>query len=144
MGSNLSGAVSEVSIAVSLLLAVVLLDERLSIGQLAGIGLIFLGAFMVPERTADMGTAVFRPNVAEGYVISLVSAAAYGTSLSQVFRYIALSLAPVTVVSPIQRLSLAFRALFGLAINREYETWNRRVLFALLVALLGGVAVALG
>lgn len=64
--------------------------------------------------------------------------------LSQVFRYGALSLAPVVVVTPIQRLSLVFRALFGLALNREYETWNRRVLFALVVALLGGIVVALG
>ncbi len=205
MGSNLSGAVSEISIVVAVLLAVVLLNERLSIPQLIGIGLIFLGAFAVRERTAGMGTAVFHPNVAEGYVFSLVSATAYGTSpilirsalaqanlpsaaglisyvaataafiavvaasgslphlravprsalpwfvlsglfvgLSQVFRYVALSLAPVTVVTPIQRLSLVFRALFGLAINREYEAWNARVIFALVVALLGGVVVALG
>ena len=213
MGSNLSGAVGEISIVVSLLLAVLLLRERLSVPQIVGIVLIFVGAFVVrepaepepPEEGAVRGAHAFRPNMAEGYVYSLLSAAAYGTSpilvraalaqanlpsaaglissiaatiafgavaltsgslphlravpraalpwfllsgffvgLSQVFRYVALSLAPVVVVTPIQRLSLVFRALFGLALNREYEAWNRRVMFALFVALLGGVVVALG
>ncbi|HEV8338579.1 MAG TPA: EamA family transporter [bacterium] len=204
VGSNLSGILSEFSIVVSLALAVGLLGERLSVVQVAGIILIFL-AFRGVGRGETLSSKLFRPDLRRGYLYSLLSAGAYGTSpvlvratlsdvnlplagglisyvaatlafaafalmsgslrhlravpraalpwflvsglfvgASQVFRYLALSLAPVTIVAPIQRLSLVFRALFGMRLNPEYEAWNARILLALIIALVGGVAVALG
>lgn len=205
VGSNLSGILSEFSIIVSLALAVGLLGERLSAVQVLGIVMIFVAFRGVRADAENLGTEVFRPDLRTGYLYSVLSAVAYGTSpvlvraslsevnlplagglisyvaaslafgafalasgslghirsvprralpwfvlsgvfvgASQVFRYLALSLAPVTIVSPIQRLSLVFRALFGMRLNPKYEAWNARILVALLVALLGGVAVALG
>jgi uncharacterized membrane protein len=205
VGSNLSGILSEFSVIVSLVLAVALLGERLSVVQMGGIVLIFVAFRGVGGGGGTLGTEVFRPDLRRGYLYSLVSAAAYGTSpvlvratlsevnlplagglissvaataafgalalatgslghlravpraalpwftmaglfvgASQVFRYLALSLAPVTIVTPIQRLSVVFRALFGMRLNPEYEAWNGRILLALIIALLGGVAVALG
>ncbi len=205
MGSNLAGAVQELSVVLSLLLAIGFLGERLSAMRLAGIVLILLASFIVRGRPERMATPTFTPNIAEGYAFSLLTAAAYGTSpvlvraslsaanlpmagglisyiaatlavaafavssrslahvrearrapaqwfalagvfvgISQLFRYAALSLAPVTVVSPIQRLSLLFRILFGRVLNREHEAWSARLLLSVALALLGSVAVALG
>ncbi|MBI3975360.1 MAG: EamA family transporter [Armatimonadetes bacterium] len=96
------------------------------------------GAFALASGSLGHIRAVPRPAL-PWFLLSGVSV---GTS--QVFRYLALSLAPVTIVSPIQRLSLLFRVLFSTLINPQYEALNRRILLAIFVALLGGVAVALG
>jgi drug/metabolite transporter (DMT)-like permease len=205
MGSNISGALAEFSVVVSLVLAVVLLKERLSLLQIAGV-LLILAAFSALRRDPEaLSSETFRPNVARGYIYSAMAAVAYGTSpvliraslsavdlpaagglisylaataaffafvagarsrawlgavprpalpwfllsgaavgVSQLLRYLALSLAPVSVVSPIQRLSLLFRVVFGALINPQHEALNGRVLLAILIALLGGLAVALG
>ncbi len=62
--------------------------------------------------------------------------------LSQLFRYLALALAPVAVVVPIQRLSVVFRLLFNAAINRDHEVFDRWVVAAILLAVMGAVALA--
>ena len=63
--------------------------------------------------------------------------------LSQMFRYMALSMAPVTVVSPIMRLSLIFRVIFAWIINRDYETFEPRVLLGIGVSFLGAIALGI-
>jgi drug/metabolite transporter (DMT)-like permease len=63
--------------------------------------------------------------------------------LAQMFRYLALAIAPVTVVTPIQRLSLVFRVLLSTLINREYEVFDARVVAGIAVSLLGALALTL-
>ena len=63
--------------------------------------------------------------------------------LSQMVRYMALSIAPVTVVAPIQRLSVIFRLLFGWIINRDHEVFRLGVLGGMLVSLIGALALTL-
>ena len=63
--------------------------------------------------------------------------------LSQMVRYMALSIAPVTVVAPIQRLSVIFRVLFGWFINRDHEVFGLGVLGGMLVSLIGALALTL-
>lgn len=63
--------------------------------------------------------------------------------LSQMIRYMALSIAPVTIVAPIQRLSVIFRLLFGWMINREHEAFGIGVLGGIAVSLVGALALAL-
>jgi uncharacterized membrane protein len=62
-------------------------------------------------------------------------------ALSQLFRYMALSVAPLTVVVPIQRLSIVFRLLFNAMINHEHEVFDGWVIFSILLAVLGAVAL---
>jgi uncharacterized membrane protein len=62
--------------------------------------------------------------------------------LSQMFRYMALAVAPVSVVSPIQRLSLVFRIYFGWIINPKHEVFGGRVVAATVVSLIGAVALS--
>lgn len=63
-------------------------------------------------------------------------------ALSQVFRYLAMALVPVSVVVPIQRLSVVFRLIFNALINREHEVFDRWIVVSILLAVVGAVAVA--
>lgn len=60
-------------------------------------------------------------------------------ALSQMFRYLALAVAPVSVVVPIQRLSVVFRILFNAVINRDHEVLDRNVIFTIFLAVIGSV-----
>ena len=67
----------------------------------------------------------------------VVSGIAVG--LSQMFRYMALAIAPVSVVSPIQRLSLVFRIYFGAWLNPHHEVFGGRVIVGTVISLLGAI-----
>ncbi len=58
-------------------------------------------------------------------------------ALSQFFRYLALAVAPVAVVVPIQRLSVVFRLLFNAMINRDHEVFDAWVIVSIFLAVLG-------
>ncbi len=61
---------------------------------------------------------------------------------AQMLRYMALALAPVSVVTPIQRLSLVFRLYFSRIINPEHEQFGGRIVAATVVSLLGALALS--
>lgn len=81
-------------------------------------------------RRVDRSTATW-------FIVSGLLAA-----LSQMTRYMALAVAPVSVVSPIQRLSLVFRVYFGWLINPKHEVFDGRVIAGTAVSLLGAVALS--
>lgn len=62
---------------------------------------------------------------------------------SQLFRYLALGIAPVTVVQPIQSLSLIFRMIFGFFINREHEALDRYVIGGIILSFAGALALSI-
>ena len=62
--------------------------------------------------------------------------------LAQMLRYMALTLAPVSVVTPIQRLSLVFRLYFSRIINPQHEQFGGRIVAATIVSLLGALALS--
>lgn len=62
--------------------------------------------------------------------------------LSQFFRYLALGIAPVTVVQPIGQLSVIFRLIFAWFMNREYEVFDARAVLAVFVSFAGAVLLA--
>lgn len=62
---------------------------------------------------------------------------------SQMFRYMALAIAPVSVVSPIQRLSLVFRIYFGWILNPHHEVFGGRVIWGTVISLAGAVALSI-
>jgi drug/metabolite transporter (DMT)-like permease len=62
---------------------------------------------------------------------------------SQLFRYMALGIAPVTVVQPIQSLSLLFRMIFGFFINREHEALDRYVIGGIVLSFAGALALSI-
>src|SRR4029453_5072256 len=63
--------------------------------------------------------------------------------LSQMFRYMALSVAPVTVVAPILRMSLVFRVIYSWLLNREHEVFSPSVFLGIFIPLAGALLVSL-
>ena len=62
-------------------------------------------------------------------------------AVSQVFRYAALALAPVSVVVPIQRLSVIFRLLFNWYLNRQYERIEINIVTGIILSVFGAAAL---
>jgi drug/metabolite transporter (DMT)-like permease len=92
LGANLSGPVIQLSVLVTIVLAVLLLGEALTPLRLVGIVLVILGPAMMrqsdaaapkpaaEETLAPDGLAAFRPHYAEGYLFAALAAVAYGVS----------------------------------------------------------------
>lgn len=76
-------------------------------------------------------------------VIKWFSLAAVLVATSQMLRYLALSMAPVSVVTPIQSTSAIFRVLFGWVINRNTEVFGAWVFIGVLVSMTGVVLLSL-
>lgn len=69
--------------------------------------------------------------------------AGVGVTVSQLFRYLALGMAPVTIVQPLQSMSLLFRMIFGYFINRQHEEFDRHVIIGIIVSFLGAISLSL-
>lgn len=70
----------------------------------------------------------------------MISGAA--VAISQMARYMALAIAPVSVVSPIQRLSMVFRIYFGALLNPQHEVFGGRIIMGTVISLFGAVALS--
>ena len=212
IGSNLAAPLQQLSLVVSLGLAVVLLGESFTPLKILGIVCVVLGPAVMlrwrvaPRLRADGAANAFEPRFFEGYSFALLSTLGYGLSpilarsalvgtnpgiglagglisysaatavvaliflsaasrreimsmsrlsakwftisgvfvcLAQMLRYMALTVAPVTVVTPIQRTTIVFRVLFGWFVNREFEIFGWRVIIGIFVSVLGAVALTL-
>ncbi|MEE2746139.1 MAG: EamA family transporter [Pseudomonadota bacterium] len=63
--------------------------------------------------------------------------------VSHLFRFMALAIAPVSVVSPIIQSSGIFRTIFGWFINRNYEVFDFWIILGTLTTILGAVLLTL-
>ena len=63
--------------------------------------------------------------------------------VSQMFLYMAFALAPVSVASPIQRVSMVFRLYFGYLLNPHHEVFGGKVYLGTAVSLVGALALSL-
>ena len=59
--------------------------------------------------------------------------------VANVFRFMALSLAPVSVVIPLVRTGVIFTIFFNLAVNRQTESFDPMVIMGILVSVTGAV-----
>ncbi|HZO47804.1 MAG TPA: DMT family transporter [Xanthobacteraceae bacterium] len=223
MGANLSGPVVQLSLIVSLLLAVTVLQEGLTPLRVLGIALVILGPLLMHGsepapaagvdavaaaggRSMAAGPPPFQPRYAEGYLFGLLAAACYGVSpilirsvverggladsmaaglvsycaattvialmmvwpgqlrhvlsidrvpakwflaagvmvtISQMFFYLALATAPVSVVLPILQLHLVFRYVIGRGLNPHHEVVGRKMMAATVLSVAGATALAL-
>ncbi len=66
-----------------------------------------------------------------------------GVCVSQMFLYMALALAPVTLVQPLMRFSPVFRTLFSWFLNRDHEDFSPGVMGAIGISLIGALALGL-
>jgi uncharacterized membrane protein len=63
--------------------------------------------------------------------------------ISQMFRYMAIAIAPVSVVTPIQRVSLVFRMYFGLLLSPHHEIFGGRVILGTVISLVGATVLSI-
>jgi uncharacterized membrane protein len=222
LGTNLVAPIQQTHLVLTLVLAIWLLGEQLTVLKMLGIALVVLGPGITMRRRPASAErvvsdekitgidaekpAAFQPKYAEGILFSLISALGYGLSpilvrlglehkgigaslaggliaysaatavmvlvlmwpgrlrhalavnresakwftlsgflvwLSQMFLYMAMSVAPVTVVSPINRTSIVFRLYFSRWLNPQHEVFGARVVAGTVVSLAGAVALSL-
>ena len=62
---------------------------------------------------------------------------------AQMFRYVALGIAPVTVVAPLARTLALFTLAFSFLINRRLEYFGARVIIGILLSVAGSVVLVL-
>ncbi len=67
---------------------------------------------------------------------------AFTIGISQMLRFMALAVAPVTVVAPIQQTTVIFQVLFAWLINREHEAFGFWVMMGILCSLIGALALS--
>jgi drug/metabolite transporter (DMT)-like permease len=79
-----------------------------------------------------------KPESAKWFTIS-----GFLVCISQMFLYTAMTLAPVTVVTPITRLSILFRLYFSRLLNPHHEVFGGRVVLGTIVSLSGALLLSL-
>jgi uncharacterized membrane protein len=62
--------------------------------------------------------------------------------LAQMFRFMALAVAPVAVVTPLMRTGAVFTLIFSWTLNRHLEVINMRVVAGILLSVTGAVVLA--
>ncbi|MDA1173733.1 MAG: DMT family transporter [Chloroflexi bacterium] len=68
---------------------------------------------------------------------------AFNSFLANVFRFTALALAPVSIVIPLMRSSVVFIVGFNWLLNRELESFDRRVIGGIGVSMFGAVLLVI-
>jgi len=214
IGANLVAPVQQYSLVITLVLAVLWLDEPLTLLRMLGIALVIVGPgfTLTPEKPAisevvaeTPADTTFVPQYAEGYTYALLSSIGFGLSpilfnlafgkgglavgvaggfvaylsatatialilllpgrwvemrqidrengwwfftsgvtvcVSQVARIMAFAVAPVSVVSPIARLSLVFRIYVSRWLNPKHEVFGAGVIWGTVISLIGAVALS--
>ena len=217
IGGLLLRPLQQMSVVLSLILALIFLGETLTPIRFAGICLVLLGPIiMLRERETftnkmknknkEISRIKFTPNYTEGFFFGICSAFGFGASpvfvraalgnldftagvggvvisysaaicvilllllnpskfrnvisisktsvrwfsmsailigVSQMLRYTALTIAPVSVVAPIQQTTVVFQVIFSWFINRNHEAFGKWVLLGLFSSVLGAIAVSL-
>jgi uncharacterized membrane protein len=105
------------------------------VASLAAVAVMAL--FLLPPRQLRHALAVGR-EPAKWFTLSGILVA-----ISQLFLYMAMSIAPVTVVSPINRLSILFRLYFSRLLNPKHEVFGGKVVLGTIVSLAGAVVLSL-
>ncbi len=64
--------------------------------------------------------------------------------MAHLFRYVAISLAPVTVVAPLVETNSLFTIAYSYALNRQTEVFNGRTIAAMLLSMVGAALLVSG
>lgn len=211
LGANLSSPVQQLSVPISIILAMIFLDETMNPLSFTGFMLVMFGpavtSFRKHDKTPKKTKSGFVPRYGEGFFWGLISAFAYGASplfimkglgdggglldsiagglisylaatlgillvvvltggfgfmknldreagkwfaisgvlvfFSQLFRYMSLAVAPISVAVSIQRLSPVFRLIFSWVLNRDHEFFDFEVMLGIGLSLFGALLLTL-
>ena len=95
---------------------------------------VLLLALVVPSRRAGLLTM---DRTGRGWF----AFSGVATFLAQMFRFMALSLAPVSVVVPIQRLNAPMTFPVSFLMNRDVESFEPRLMIGMAIAVVGAIMV---
>ena len=98
--------------------------------------LVLVPILLYPRFTAEVMS--MRPVTAKWFTLS-----GFVVCTSQILRFMSLTIAPVTVVAPIQQTTTIWRVIFGWFLNREYEDFSFWVMAGIGVSLLGALTLTL-
>lgn len=111
---------------------------------LAGSGLSFLGGFIAySAAVVIVALSLFLPGRfaevrgIDRHSLTWFTYSGAGVAISQMFRFLALGVAPVTIVQPLLSLSMIFRMIFGYFINRQHERFDRYVITGIMLSFAG-------
>jgi drug/metabolite transporter (DMT)-like permease len=93
-------------------------------------GIVLLLLLLIPGQL----TSLLNVNRSGGKWFLLTSVSSFSANL---FRVLALAIAPVTIIMPLTRLSGVFTMLFNLAMNRSIETFEKRVIGGIVLSAAG-------
>lgn len=117
--------------------------EHIGLGASAAGGLISYGAATLAFALVLCWPGQIRQVLAvPAGAVKWFSISGLFVALSQLFRYMALAIAPISVVTPIQRLSILFRVYFSMMLNREHEELGKAVIVGTVVSLAGALALS--
>ena len=217
MGGLLVRPLQQMSVILSLILALIFLGETLTPIRFAGICLVLLGPIIMlrgrktfademKNKNKEISRVKFIPNYKEGIFFGICSAFGFGASpvfvraaigdldfklgvagvtisyaaaaiiiililfnptrrhevmktsktsarwyslsailigISQILRYAALTIAPVSIVSPIQQTTVVFQVIFSWFINRNHEAFGKWVLLGISSSVIGAISISL-
>lgn len=208
LGGAQAAPILQVTLVISLILAIIFLDERLTILSAFGVVLILIGPIIIVRSAARKGEVRTRAgqklNYLEGYFWALVCAVGFGVSpilikfgladgtvqdsiagglvsyiagavvvalvlvvpgkfahiraldirtagwfvitgvlvfISQMLLFVALALAPVSVVASVQRTAIVFRVVFSWLLNRDHEVLGLSAILGIAVSAMGVMAL---
>lgn len=124
-----------------ILIAMAFTDKSIAMGLTGGFisyvaaTIVIFLPLLIPKRWQSFRT-IDRESV-KWFVLSGIA-----VCISQMTRYMALAVAPVSVVTPIQRLSLIFRIYFGARLNPDHEVFGDRVIWGTVVSFAGAIALS--
>jgi len=72
------------------------------------------------------------------------SASTISVFFAQLFRFVALSMSPVTIVATLLRLHILFVLLFSFLINRQLESFRPKILAGIFLSVAGAIFLGLG
>ena len=102
-----------------------------------GASAVLMASLALPNQRQLIGTMNVR-------YFRLFGGAGISVFLAQLFRFFALSLADVTVVNPLQRMTAVFTLVLTYFVNRSLERLDWRVVAGVLVSFVGSALIVYG
>jgi drug/metabolite transporter (DMT)-like permease len=212
IGANRSSSVLQATALVSVLFALLFLDEQLTPFKMVGVGLVLIGPALAASAPgasslpADANTHTpAHGRLAQGYAFAALSTLFFGTSpilirfaleettslgvlgglvayaaaglvltplamkngqfasvrmldrktklwflggsftifLGHTFRFLALSVAPVTIVIPLLRFQTVIAVALGWIVNRRFESFHSRTMVGIATAIFGSIVLVI-
>jgi uncharacterized membrane protein len=137
------GIVCAISFGTSPLLIRFGLEERTIAESVAGGLVSYVAAALVVAVILMLPGKIVHMRAMDRKTVGWFTAAGILVFISQMLLYMALALAPVSIVMAVQRTTLVFRVVFSWLLNRDHEVLGLSAMIGIAVSALGVLAVTI-